>query len=235
MSPSSPTAVSSSVPCLSSVSFLFVLFHVSLICVVSPASVRRQPSTCAGVSHTHTYTRCVFCVTCVNAFVGLSLSDSQCVRASAYCCVCACARVCVHVRVQERACMRYRSVLRQRIGVCTHALCCVCACDVCSCVVPCMCQYLSLYIHRYWHLHGAEHGTSCRLKFAKHHRNSFLPVMMCASWRKRAPSWKDRKCQLWNRRRARNRPVRYDAKRSEHRVPELNRERKKGNTLNCHR
>ena len=136
MSPSSPTAVSSSVPCLSS---------VSLNCVVCPAKVRlvpvrsrragRQPLTCAGVSHTHTHTHCVFCVTCVNAFVGLSLSDSQCVRASAYCCICVCARVCVHVGVQESACMGYRSVLRQRIGVCTHALCCVCACDVCSCVV----------------------------------------------------------------------------------------------------
>ena len=154
MSTSSPTAVSSSVPCLSSVSFLFVLFHVSLICVVSPASLRlvpvrsrragRQLSTCAGVSQTPTHSHCLFCVTSVNVFVGLSLSDSQCVRASAYCCVCVCARVCVHVRVQESACMRYRSVLRQRIGVCTHALCCVCACDVCSCVVPCMCQYLSL-------------------------------------------------------------------------------------------
>ena len=207
MSTSSPTAVSSSVPCLSSVSFLYVLFHVSLICVVSPASVRRQPSTLAGVSHTHTYTRCVFCVTCVNAFVGLSLSDSQCVRASAYCCVCVCARVCVQARVQESACMRCRSVLRQRVGVRTHALCCACACDVCSCVVPWMCQYLSLYVHRYWHLHGAEHGTSCRLKFAN------------TAPRKRAPSWKDRKYQLWNRRRARNGLARYDAKRSEHRVP----------------
>ena len=134
MSPFSPTAISSSVPCLSSVSFLFVLFHVSLICVVSPASVRRQPSTCAGVSHTHTHTRCVFCVTCVNAFVGLSLSDSQCVRlrtvASVYvlvfACTCACKRV--------RACVIVPSFAS--VGVCTQALCCVCACDVCSCVVP---------------------------------------------------------------------------------------------------
>ena len=95
MSLFSPTAVSSSVPCLSNVSFLFVLF------VVSPASVRRQPSTCAGVSHTHTYTHCVFCVTCVNAFVVLSLSDSQCVRLCTvasvsvlvFACKCACKRV----------------------------------------------------------------------------------------------------------------------------------------------
>ena len=162
-------AVSSSVPCLSSVSFLFVLFHMSLICVVC-----RQLSTCAGVSYTHTHTRCVFSVTCVNAFVGLS----QCVRASAYCCVCVRARVCVHVRVQERACMRYRSVLRQRVGACTQALCCVCACYVWSCVVLCMCQYLSQYMHRYWHLHGAEHGTSCRLKFAK-----TAPQLVSCPWR----------------------------------------------------
>ena len=89
-------------------------------------------------------------------------------------------------------------------------------------------------MHRYWHLHGTEHGTSCRLKFAKAAPQRVLCPwrMMSASWRKRAKSWKDRLYQLKNRRRARNRPVRYDAKRSEHRVPELNRERKKDNTLN---
>ena len=180
MSPFSPTAISSSVPCLSSVSFLFVLFHVSLICVVSPASVRRQPSTCAGVSHTHTHTHCVFCVTCVNAFVGLSLSDSQCVRASAYCCVCVCARVCVHVRVQESACMRYRSVLRQRVGVCTHALCCVCACDLCSCVVPSSRSWTPCSLHSLGtpFPKGASccrpHGSKCKtyLDCGRHHNNS---------------------------------------------------------------
>ena len=141
-------------------------------------------------------------------------------------CVCVLLRLCMcsclRASARARECVHALSFRPSPARRCLHP-CCVCACDVCSCVVPWMCQYLSLYMHRYWHLHGAEHGTSCRLKFAK------------TAPRKRAPSWKDRKYQLWNRRRARNRPVRYDAKRSEHRVPELNRERKKGNTLNCHR
>ena len=143
-----------------------------------------------------------------------------------FACTCACKRVRAWVIVLSFASASVFAPMHCVASVrvmCARVLCRACA------------NTRSLGMHRYWTCTVQNMEPLVGSSLQKQHRNSFLPVMMSASWRKRAPSWKDRKYQLWNRRRARIRPVRYDAKRSEHRVSELNRERKKDNTLNSHR